>query len=247
MGFGSYSVSMLTTIRGIAFRVLEKFTTEQILNTGIAVVRLLENFKAKHPEQIPTKPSGGLLDMDPLPLNDFELARHLIAMNDPAICKVIKGAKGVPVLFAYLAVLTNSKELPPEYLLESALPYAVDSLTVESKVYRLWSERLQSRIERLEPLANKGAKFVGKKPGSLGPLARAVQQHLKACRNDSPEAVWSALSRKPPKGMTFRDNPAGKYVEFDKRTFAGNLKNSEYRNFANIVYRERKRLLHCIE
>ncbi|MBK9575057.1 MAG: hypothetical protein IPO43_21390 [Rhodoferax sp.] len=137
-------------------------------------------------------------------------ARHLIAMNDPAICKVIKGAKGVPVLFAYLAVLTNSKELPPEYLLESALPYAVDSLTVESKVYRLWSERLQSRIERLEPLANKGAKFVGKKPGSLGPLARAVQQHLKACRNDSPEAVLECVVTQAPKGNDVPRQPGGK-------------------------------------
>lgn len=248
MGFGGYSFNVLAVVSGITYRALEKFTTEQIFNTGIAVVHLLENFKAKHPEQIPTKPSGGLLDMGPLPLNDFELARHLIAMNDPAICRVIKGAKGVPVLFAYLAVLTKSKELPPDYLLKSALPYAVDSLTVESEVSRLWSEALQSRIERLEPLANTGAKFAtGRKPEALGPLAKAVQRHLKDCRDDNPKAVWGALAAHPPKGMTFHDNRHGKYVEFDKRTFKGNLKNSDYRNFANIVYRERKRLLRCID
>jgi hypothetical protein len=242
MGLGSYSFSTLTTIRGIAFRALEKFPKAQIADTGIKVVRLLETFKTKHPDKIPTKPGGGLLDMGPLPINDFELAQHLIATNDPAMAKLIKGAKGLPVLIAYLATLTNGAELPSEYLLESALPYAVASLTVESEVSKLWNKDLQTEIERLLPLANKGAKFKGKKLGALGPLAKAVRQRLKRWPDESAKSIWNALSDSPPKGLTFCDNRAGKYVEYDKRTFKGSLKNTNYRRFANIVSEQHTKL-----
>lgn len=242
MGLGSYSFNALTTIRGIAFRAVEHFTTAQTADTGIKVIRLLETFKAKHPDKIPTKPGSGLLDMGPLPLNDFELARHLIDTNDPAMAKIIKGASGVPVLLAYLAIITSGSNLPEEHLLESALPFAVASLAVESEAAKRWNKNLQTEIERLVPLANKGAKFEGKKLGALGPLAKAVRQHLKKHLFDSPKSIWIALSGKPPKGLTFCDNRAGKYVEYDKRTFKGNLKNTAYGRFRNTVSEQRKKL-----
>jgi len=241
MGFGSYSFSTLTTIQGIAFRLLEPFTPTQIIEAGFKVIRLLETFKAKHPDKIPTKPGGGLLNFgEQVQVNDFELAMHLVNRNDPSMAKLRKSAKGVPVLIAYLATIANAKELPEEHLLESALPFAVASLTVEGAIAKNWNQHLQTEIERLEPLAHKGAKFIGKQPDSLGPLAKAIRDHLKKSADSSAEQVWSALSEKPPKGLKFNDNHVGKYVEYDKRTGAGNLKNTNYRRFANTVSEQRK-------
>lgn len=242
MGFGSYSFSTLTTIQGIAFRLLEPFTTEQIIDAGFKVIRLVDTFKAKHPDKIPTKPGGGLLNFgEPVQVNDFDLAQHLVNANYPAMAKLQKSAKGLPVLIAYLATIANAKDLPEEHLLESALPFAVASLTVEGEIAKRWNQNLQTEIERLAPLAHTGAKFkAGRKPDSLSPLAKAVRAHLKKSIDSSAKEVWFALSKKPPKGLSFRDNHAGKYVEYDKRTGAGNLKNTGYLRFATIVSEQRQ-------
>lgn len=244
MVFGSYSFNTLTAIKGIAFRALEKFTTAQIADTGIKVVRLLKTFKAKHPDKIPRVPGGGLLHFETgVEANDFELALHLVNTNDPAMAKLIKDAKGLPVLIAYLATLTNGPKLPQESLLESALPFAVTSLTAESEVSKFWNRNLQTEIKRLKPLAHTGAKFTtGRKLNALGPLAKAVRLHLNKHLSDNAESIWNALSDKPPKGLTFHNNRIGKYVEYDKRTFTGNLKNTGYTTFANTVSAQRKSL-----
>ena len=82
MGFGGYNFGALTTVRGIAFRLLEKSSPAQIAETGIKVARVVEEFKDKHPEILRTKPSRGLLDMGPIPLNNFELAFQLCNSDD---------------------------------------------------------------------------------------------------------------------------------------------------------------------
>lgn len=224
--------------------MLEQFTPAQIIATGFEVIRIVDTFKKKHPDKIPTKPGGGLLNFgEPVRVNDFELALHLVNTNDPAMAKLRKSAMGVPVLIAYLATIANAKELPEEHLLESALPFAVASLSVEGDIAKNWNQHLQTEIERLEPLAHTGAKFkAGRKSNSLGPLAKAVRSHLKESIDSSAKEVWSALSAKPPKGLTFCDNRAGKYVEYDKRTVAGNLKDTNYPRFRNIVTEQRKYL-----
>ncbi len=243
MGLGTYSFSTLATIRGISFRTLEGFSPDQIAVTGVKVARLVESFKAKHPSRVPNSPSGGgLLDVGLLPINDFELAQHLIAIDDPSMAKVIKGANGMPVLLAYLAILSNGSSQPPEHVLESALPFAVNSLIVESEVARQWNEDLRIQIDGLVPLANKGAKFQGKKVGALGPLAKAVKQILQYHPTRSAREIWNELKDDPPKGLSFFDNPAGSYVEYDKRSIKGNLKNTNYDRFENIVSERRKEL-----
>ena len=251
LGFGSYSFSALFVIRNIAFQLLKELTVDQIVDTGNSVSRLLETFRLQHPEQVPTcKSGGGLLNVpiSTVPVADFELARHLIDTNHPDMASVVNGANGVPVMLAYVATMTSGSESPAEHFLESALPFVVQSLSVDAEVSKRWSESLRAENQRLASLADTGAKFTtGRKPQAVGPLARAVRKHLKDCRDDNPEAVWVALAAHPPKGMTFQNNRQGRYVEFDKRTFKGNLKNSDYRNFANTVYRERKRLLGCID
>ncbi len=243
MGFGSYSFSTLQAIQGIAFRTLEKFTAAQIVDTGLKVSRLLADYKKDYPDKLPKKAGGGLLNFGTfIDVDDFELALHLVNTNDPAMAKIVKGAKGLPVLTAYLSVLTNGAELPPEHLLESALPFAIASLSVEGEVAKLWNQSLQTEIARLAPLASKGLKFQGKKEGAVGPLTAAVRKRLKNYPSENAAEIWSALSSKPPKGLIFCDNRAGKYVEYDKRTHAGKLKNTGYERFANIVSSEVKRL-----
>ena len=70
--------------------------------------------------------------------------------------RVIKDAKDVDVLIAYLAVVTSGADLPDDTLLESALPFALASLTEESDVAKLWNQELQKDVVRLWPLARTG-------------------------------------------------------------------------------------------
>lgn len=250
LGFGGVNFNTLETIKGIAFYSLQKFPVNDVLKTGNNVIQLLETFKQTHPDRIPknTLHDGGLLAFDTgsiivsVNVNDFELALHLLNTNDPSMALLVKEAKAVPVLLAYLAVITIGVHLPDASVLESALPFTVNSLKFDIADQERWNTKLRTEVERLLPLANKGAKFKGKKLGALGPLAKAVRRHLKSRRRDNAEAVWAALVANPPKGMTFQDNRTGKYVEYDKRTYVGNLKNTGYRRFVNTVTEQKKKL-----
>ena len=219
MGLGNYNFSVLHAIQGLAFRTLEKFTAAQIVEAGLKVSRLIEDFKKNFPNKVPKKAGGGLLNFgSPVDVNDFELALHLVNGNDPAMAKIVKGAKGLPVLTAYLSVLTNSAKLPPEHLLESALPFAIASLSLESEVSKLWNQNLQTEIARLAPLASTGLKFKGGKPkGAFGPVATAVRSRLLKNSKDSPDEIWQALSMKPPKGMTFYGKGKDRRIESESR------------------------------
>lgn len=142
MGFGKYPFEVLSQIQGITSHLLERFTTEQIVKSFSGVVKALADFKRENPDQLPTKPGVGLLSDGPLQLNDFELAQHLISTKDPGMVKVINKADGVPVLIAYLEVIANNRDLPSEFLITSALPYAVSARTLEGDVARLWNKDL---------------------------------------------------------------------------------------------------------
>lgn len=247
MDFGSYNFSTLRAIQGIAFRTLEQFTATEIVKTGFKVSELLTAFKKSYPDKVVKQViSGGLLgdgSTYTAQLNDFEIARLLVETNDPAMRELVKGAKGLPVLMAYLSVITIGKELPPENLLESALPFAIASLSVEGEVAKLWNQNLQTEMTRLAPLASNGLKFQkGRKQASLGPLALAVRRRLERSPNENAATIWIALSGKPPHGLKFCDNKTGKYVEYDKRTHSGSLKNTGYPRFSNIVTEQRKKL-----
>ena len=141
----------------------------------------------------------------------------------------------------YLATIANVKELRAEHLFESALPFAVASLTVEGEIAKHWNRNLQTEIARIAPYAQKGLKFKGgRKTNSPGPLAKAVRAHLKKSIDSSAKQVWSALAAKPPKELSFFDNRTGKYVEYGKRAGTGNLKSTGYRRFETIVSEQRK-------
>lgn len=150
MSLGHYPYEVLFEIQGITSRLLARFTRDQIVKSFSGVVQVLADFKRSHPDQIPKKAiSGGLLSMGPVsvPINDFELAQHLVDTNDPAMANVINESDGVTVLIAYLEVLANNKYLPDEYLLESALPFAVETLAIEGEEAKRWRLELKIRSD----------------------------------------------------------------------------------------------------
>ena len=154
MGLGNYPFNVLSEIQGITSHLLARFTTEQIVKSFSGVAKVLGDFKQYHPDQVPTYESGGgLLDgpIRKVPVRDFELARHLIDTNHSDMAKVVNESEGVPVLMAYLAVITSNRDLPDEFLLTSALPYAVSARTFDGDL----AER---RNKDLLPLAAKGLK-----------------------------------------------------------------------------------------
>ena len=241
MGIGSYNFSALQEIQRIAFRALEKFTPKQIVRIGLQVDLLLAGYRVNHPERVPKKTVGLLGSV--VPVDDFALALHLANTGNSDMAKIEKAAKSLPVLLAYLSVVISSPELPPDSFLDSALPFATACLSVDGEIAKFWNQILQTEIAQLAPLASKGLKFSkGKKEGAIGPLKAAIRKRLKDYPRENATAVWSALSSKPPKGLAFCENRAGKYVEYDKRTHAGDLKDTGYRRFANIVTDEKKRL-----
>lgn len=277
LGFGGYGVgNTLNTIMGIAFYCLNKFPVNDTLEIGLNVAELLETFKQKHPEQVPQDSfSGGLLaghtGSIKSNVNDFELAMHLMRIDDPSMAALLRDANGVPVLMAYLAVRTVDANLPTASFLESALPFAANSLKFDVASQERWNKELKTEISRLAPLASTGLKFKGGKPkGAIGPLAAAIRERLRNYPKETPKEVWSALAKKPPKGLTFCDNNAGKYVEYEVRNSLAKSSNSksalwgaladktaggtkarlvttQYGRFRNIVIEQRKNIESCTD
>lgn len=158
MGIGNYPFEVLSQIQGIASHLLAQFTTDQVIKSFSGVAEALEAYKRNHSDQIPTKFGGGLLSTGPIPVNDFELAQHLINTNDLEMVRVKNESDGVPVLMAYLAVICSSRNLPDESLLASALPYAVSARTLDGDVAKLWNKELL-------PLAEIARKHVASQAG----------------------------------------------------------------------------------
>lgn len=202
MGIGSYNFSALQEIQSIAFRALEKFTPKQIVRIGLQVDLLIAGYRVNHPDRVPRKTVGLLGSV--VPVDDFALALHLANTGNPDMAKIEKAAKGLPVLLAYLSVVTSSPELPPDSFLDSALPFAIACLSVDGEIAKSWNQNLQNKVSLMTPLANKGKQFSnGRKLGSFGPVATAVMKRLLKKPNESADEIWMALSLKPPRGMTF--------------------------------------------
>ena len=87
------------------------------------------------------------------------------------------------------------------------------------------------------PLAVVGQKFkVGRKPGSVGPIRKAVARFLKNDPGLKPRALWVMLKGVPPRGWTFCENRQGKYIEGPR------ARNVSYHHFQNIAKEERDKL-----
>lgn len=244
LGLSIGDESKLRLIQSIALRALTKFNTTQVVDTAFAVFDILDWFKANHPTQIPQiDVHAGLLGdgrvVGQEPVNDFILVRHLVDTNHASIAKLALGS--VPVVMAYLAIASTCskpKLMLPADAISSALNYSVMSLTLDASKLEAWNDNLESAVRRLEPAAEHGNRFKGRKPDSLGPLARAIRAHLKKFPDDKPTKIWNAFVSKPPKNLKFCEiRGVGKYVEYAGKTTADD---TNYKHFQNRVAEQRK-------
>lgn len=98
-------------------------------------------------------------------------------------------------------------------------------------------QQLIQADETLRPKAKHGSKFVAKKPGSAGPVRKAISRALRKNPTHTADAVWRLLAANPPKNLEFYG------ITVDRRYIRreGHL-DTGWRRFQNIVSEERKRL-----
>ncbi len=76
--------------------------------------------------------------------------------------------------------------------------------------------------------------LTGRKPGTGGPIRKAIARLLKKNPDPKPRELWAALKNNPPRGWSFCDNLQGKYIE-GPRANTG----MSYARFCNIASEER--------
>jgi hypothetical protein len=143
-----FGLSRLTVIQGvnaIAMQALERHASNGIVLVGMAVGKLLADYRRDHADKVPTKvPMGLLSNGRPSPDSDFELALHLLAMKHPIMVGLERSADGIPPLMAYLAVASLPSEKFPDIGWDSALQYAV----AESSVRLHRTQQLQDAVNK---------------------------------------------------------------------------------------------------
>jgi hypothetical protein len=89
------------------------------------------------------------------------------------------------------------------------------------------------------PLAHTGEKFTtGRKPGSGGPIRKAIARLLKRHPDFRPRELWQKIAAHPPRGWSFHESPRlGKYIEGPKG------QNMNYGRFSNVCKEERDKLI----
>lgn len=94
-------------------------------------------------------------------------------------------------------------------------------------------------IRRWHPLAVAGKKFTaGRKPGTGGPIRKAIARLLKKDRAMKPRDVWRELAANPPRGWAFCETPRlGKYIEGPKGG-----QGMGYPHFSNACKEEKDKL-----
>ena len=97
--------------------------------------------------------------------------------------------------------------------------------------------RAGKRMELLIPSAKLGKKFsAGRKPGTAGPVRRAIRRYLKSDSRARAAQIWSGLKAKPPKGMEFYESTQGPYI------WTAGHGETKYAHFRNLVTMERQLL-----
>jgi DNA-binding transcriptional MerR regulator len=97
--------------------------------------------------------------------------------------------------------------------------------------------RLGKHFELLIPKAKLGKKFsAGRKPGTAGPVRRAIRRYLKSDSQARAAQIWSGLKSKPPKGMEFYESSQGPYIWTEGHG------QTQYAQFRNLVTMERQLL-----
>lgn len=246
--FGVANFQTLHTLKACAYASLSNIRGEVIAETGYRVLTTVEKAKLKNPElfQVKLKRSGLLGDGSEYWdfIGDFEIAQQLFPDDDLANALLVQQGKSAPRLLAYVAVVCASDLPASQAWIDAALRYVITDLQARTENVNQWAKDIRLKYDALKPLAATGEKFVaGRQPKALGPLAKAITKYLKAnkSRNVPTLEVWEALKSKPPNGLTFLENPRrGKFIEYDKRTYKGELRDTGYMAFGNAVSKVRK-------
>ena len=228
---GMTNVTIKEAINAIALQALQRHHPEDIIQTGMAFDKLLADYRLAHPDKVPTKPSMGLLGSgETCPVSDFELALYLVATRPKVMNGLMRLAKEIPMLMAYLAVVSlPSNEWPlREIGWGNALQYAV----FESRVK---TQQLQDAVAKMAPLAAHGKLFAeNRKSGKRGPIAVKVKAYMVKHPKAKSVEVWEALKKAPPKDHDFRETSRlGRYIEKGARTVM------EWPRFRNLVSEHR--------
>jgi len=228
------SLDVVEAIRTIAFHELVDHSSDRIAQIGVAVDHFLQDFRRDHPDKVPTtKPGVGLLgEFGPHPVSDFELASHLVGTRHKAMVALERMAGGMPILMAYLMVVSVRSTPLRGIGLNHALRYAVS----ESRIANTVRVRgLCEEIKKLDADAAHGKLFkVNRKVGRLGPVATKIKAHMAKHPASKAIDVWNALKKSPPKGHDFRESSGlGRYIEKGPETVM------EWRRFSNLVSQHR--------
>lgn len=111
----------------------------------------------------------------------------------------------------------------------------------EGELHNLLADRAAAieEADALRPIADHGEKFKkGRKPGSGGPIRKAIARLLKkdpALKN--PE-LWDAIKSRPPRGWFVFENSRGKHIGGPT-----NDDGMEHRRFCNVCGEERRKIL----
>lgn len=98
----------------------------------------------------------------------------------------------------------------------------------------------QGKRDGLRVIAGKqamqGQAFLdGRKPGTGGPIRKAIRRLLAKDPTMKNPQLWSAIKANPPKGWEARDNKVGRYLDGPKAA------NMNYQRFCNVAAEERSR------
>lgn len=105
------------------------------------------------------------------------------------------------------------------------------------EAFKLVREQM-TLLRPMEDLAMQGRKFSqGRKLNSGGPIRKAIAGALSKDGTLKNQQLWNAIAKNPPKGWTFNENRAGKYIEGPR------LENMQYARFCNVCSEERAKLV----
>jgi hypothetical protein len=109
----------------------------------------------------------------------------------------------------------------------------------EGELHDILAERTAAIEEAaaLRPIADHGKKFKGRKPGSGGPIRKAVARLLKKYPALKNPELWDEIKSRPPRGWSVFDNSHGKYIEGPK---AGD--GMKRAHFCTVCSEERKKI-----
>lgn len=233
----SISKWTIKSIKDNARKDLEGISDEYRTNFVKLILLTFEQWKYDHGDRNP--PAGhGLLNTGVIPFdsahpwqcaglgvsNPIDLAFKLWLEKYPPFSKIVDI---VPIerVFAFLIVLANSRT-------EGDAIVRAHNLIEQIK-----HGEIEAALKAIIPDAITGIKFrPGRKPGSGGPIRKAIAKHLSKNNQLKNPELWEAIKNKPPRGWTAYESPKlGKYLE------GPGLKNMNYERFCNVCGEERKR------